>query len=79
MVAFLPLEAAPPGRQNGAMSLITEMVRRWPVSRAHVRDFWNTQVRLQQRYIDRHDASGGDALDALMLREWTNAYRAERG
>jgi hypothetical protein len=43
-----------------------------------MREFWEQQVRLQQRYLDRHDASGGDALDALMLREWSQAYLAEQ-
>ena len=60
------------------MSLITRVVRRWPVSRAHVQEFWNQQLRLHQRYLDRNEVSGGDALDALMLREWTRAYHAEQ-
>ena len=50
------------------MNLLTKM-----------REFWEQQVRLQQRYLDRHDASGGDALDALLLQQWTQAFRAERG
>jgi hypothetical protein len=61
------------------MNLITEMARRWPATRAQVREFWDQQVRLQQRYLDRHDASGGDALDALLLQQWSRAFRAERG
>jgi hypothetical protein len=31
--------------------------------------FWQQQVRLQQLYLDRHDVSGGDALEALAKRK----------
>jgi hypothetical protein len=31
--------------------------------------FWKQQVRLHQLYLDRHDVSGGDALDALARRK----------
>jgi hypothetical protein len=55
------------GRENRAMSLFTRM-----------REFWDQQIRLHQRYLDRNDVSGGDALDALMLREWIRAYHAEQ-
>ena len=61
------------------MNLITEMARRWPATRAQMRELWEQQVRLQQRYLDRHDASGGDALDALLLQQWSRAFRAEPG
>ena len=50
------------------MNLLTKM-----------REFWEQQVRLQQRYLDRHDASGGEALYALLLQQWSRAFRAERG
>jgi hypothetical protein len=33
-----------------------------------LRHFWDQQVRLHQLYIDRHDVSGGDAIDALARR-----------
>jgi hypothetical protein len=45
---------------------------------AKLRQFWTVQLRLQQLYIDRHDVSGGDALDALMIREWARATGPER-
>jgi hypothetical protein len=35
---------------------------------AKVRHFWNQQLRLQQLYVDRHEVSGRDAIDALAKR-----------
>jgi hypothetical protein len=35
---------------------------------AKVRHFWNQQLRLHQLYLDRHDISGSDAIDALARR-----------
>jgi hypothetical protein len=35
---------------------------------ARWRQIWNQQIRLHQLYLDRHDVSGGDALDALAKR-----------
>jgi hypothetical protein len=35
---------------------------------AKVRHLWNEQVRLQQLYLDRHEVSGMDSLDALARR-----------
>ena len=67
-LTFLPLAAGTGGRESRFMNLLTKM-----------REFWEQQVRLQQRYLDRHDASGGDALDALLLQQWSRAFRAERG
>jgi hypothetical protein len=32
------------------------------------RHFWNQQLHLHQLYLDRHDVSGRDALDALARR-----------
>jgi len=32
------------------------------------KQIWKQQVRLHQLYLDRHDVSGGDALDALAKR-----------
>ncbi len=54
------------------------MVRRWPVLRAQLQQTWHHQIRLHQLYLDRHDVSGGDALDALagrrlpQTRVWRN-------
>jgi hypothetical protein len=36
-----------------------------------LQQFWNQQVRLRQLYLDRHDVSGRDALDALAGRRWS--------
>ena len=57
------------------MSLIDRVMRRWPEYRAQLRLFWNQQLRLHQLYLDRHDVSGGDALDALARREWSGGAR----
>jgi hypothetical protein len=39
---------------------------------ADVRHFWNQQLRLHQLYLDRHDVSGRDAVDALARRKTPN-------
>ena len=51
--------------------------RRWPRYRARLQEFWNQQVRLQQLYIDRHDVSGGDAIEALTIRMWAQSMRSD--
>ena len=33
-----------------------------------LQQFWNEQIRLHQLYLDRHEVSGRDALDALARR-----------
>jgi hypothetical protein len=38
---------------------------RW---RAALHEFWNQQIHLHELYLNRHDVSGGDALDASALR-----------
>jgi hypothetical protein len=35
---------------------------------AKMRHFWNQQLGLHQLYLDRHDVSGRDAIDALARR-----------
>ena len=35
---------------------------------ARLRHFWEQQLRLQRLYIDRHDVSGTDALQAMARR-----------
>jgi hypothetical protein len=35
---------------------------------AKMRHFWNQQLHLHQLYLDRHDVSGMDAIDALARR-----------
>ena len=35
---------------------------------ARIRHLWNEQVRLHQLYLDRHEVSGMDTLDALARR-----------
>jgi hypothetical protein len=57
------------------MNLLARLRRRWPNDRAQLREFVNQQLRLHQLYLDRHDVSGGDALDALAMREWSRADR----
>jgi hypothetical protein len=39
---------------------------------AKVRHFWNQQLRLHQLYLDRHDVSGRDAIDALARQRWSS-------
>jgi hypothetical protein len=47
---------------------------------AKVRHFWNQQLLLHQLYLDRHDVSGGDAIDALARRRnaTSGAYAARK-
>lgn len=40
-----------------------------PGRRTRWQAFWADQLWLAQRYADRHDVSGGDALDALAAQE----------
>jgi hypothetical protein len=42
-----------------------------------VRHSWNQQLRLHQLYLERHDVSGRDAIDALARRR--NATSAAAG
>ena len=43
---------------------------------AKMRHFWDQQLRLHQLYLDRHDVSGGDAIDALARRRNTKSGAA---
>jgi hypothetical protein len=40
---------------------------------AGLRRAWATQVLLQQRYIDRYDVSGGEALAAARQLRWSGS------
>jgi hypothetical protein len=50
----------------------------WPVARVHLQQVLHQQLRLHQLYLDRHDYSGGDALDALARRKWSQVSGPDR-